>query len=211
MRTTLTTLLVVAAFCAGPGARSDRLAATQSEAGMHQQHMTAGVPISFAQLEQTVVLLKQTRAATEKYQDVRVAVADGYQAIGPYTAGMGFHYVKQHAASGFDPERPPILLYEKDHASSGTLRLTGVSYLLVAPSNTQGQPTSSPFPAPLAVWHKHANICVLPDRSIGSNLDAAQCEQQHGKFSTETQWMIHAWIWKDNPTGVFSSTHPSIR
>jgi hypothetical protein len=126
-------------------------------------------------------------------------------------SSMGFHYVKQHAGLGFDPERPPILLYEKDHASVETLRLTGVSYLLVAGSNTQGQPTSSPLPAPLAVWHKHANICVLPDRSVATNLDAAQCEQRQGNFSAETQWMIHAWIWKDNSTGVFSPTHPLIQ
>ena len=30
-----------------------------------------------------------------------------------------------------------------------------------------------------------------------------------GKFTAETQWMIHAWIWKDSPTGVFSPTHPT--
>ena len=43
----------------------------------------SGAPISYAELKNTVTQLERARQATAKYQDVRVAEADGYQALGP--------------------------------------------------------------------------------------------------------------------------------
>jgi hypothetical protein len=182
----------------------------QMAPGMHHDHGAAGAPLSFAELQTTVAQLILARKATEKYQDVNIALADGYVAVGPYVPGMGFHYIKDDGPRGFNIEHPPILLYEKDPAAARQLRLVGVSYLLNAPVGSDGQPTSAPFPRALASWHKHANICVFPDHSVSSNLDAARCEQRGGQFNAETQWMIHAWIWKDSPTGVFSPTNPEV-
>ena len=63
----------------------------------------------------------------------------------------------------------------------------------------------------LAQWHRHSNICVLADRSAHTNLSESQCTTQGGHFTAETQWMIHAWIWKDSPTGVFAPTNPTVQ
>jgi len=52
---------------------------------------------------------------------------------------------------------------------------------------------------------------VLPDRSTPSGLDEDQCKARGGNFTAETQWMVHAWIWKDSPTGVFSPTNPTVQ
>jgi hypothetical protein len=166
--------------------------------------------ISYAELQHTAEQLAVARKATAKYQDVRAAEADGYHAIGPNEPGMGIHYVRQGASRPFSIEEPPILLYERDPATA-SLRLVGVSYLVVAPSGADGQPATSPFPKALASWHKHNNICVLPDNSASVELTNAQCTERGGRFTAETSWMVHAWIWKDSPTGIFSPTNASVK
>jgi hypothetical protein len=175
-------------------------------------HGGAGAAVSLADLQATVEALTRARSSTEKYQDVRAAKLDGYRAFGPYVRGMGFHYVDPRAARGpFDIERPPILLYEKDESAPEGLRLVGVSYLLAAPAGPNGQPIDAPFPQALAVWHKHNDICLFADRSVRLNASGADCEQRGGRFIAETDWMVHAWIWKDSPAGIFSPTNPDVQ
>ena len=176
-------------------------------------HGAAGAAVSFADLQATVDALNRARAATEKYQDVQAAEADGYRAFGSYVRGQGFHYVNPRAAAGgrVDVERPPILLYEKDESAPHGLRLVGVSYLLSARPGPDNQPTAPPFPRALAAWHKHHDICLFADRRVRMDLPSSACQQQGGRFIAETDWMVHAWIWKDSPAGVFSPTNPEVR
>jgi hypothetical protein len=140
-----------------------------------------------------------------------MAEADGYRPIGPNVPGMGTHYVRRGNHDRFSITEPPILLYEQDPSAPNGLRLVGVSYLLVAPTGADGQPTLSPFPKALAIWHKHNNVCVLPDNSASIELTEAQCKAKGGLFTIETSWMVHTWIWKDSPSGVFSPTNPLIK
>ena len=178
---------------------------------MHHSH-AAGALMSYEELKNTVAILERTRQATTKYQDVRVARQDGYEAIGPDVPGMGIHFVHTNDhSSAFNAEQPPILLYESDPSVPGGYALVGVSYLLVALEGPDGQPLNSPFPKSLATWHRHQNICVLPDRSTSTRLSEAQCREQNGRFTAETQWMVHAWIWKESPSGVFSPTNSNVR
>jgi hypothetical protein len=183
-------------------------AAQMADAHSHGAPVAA---ITFAELERTAEELAAARRATEKYQDVRTAEASGYRAIGPNVPGMGIHYVRPNGPQGFSVTEPPILLYERDAAAPGGLRLVGVSYLLVAPAAADGQPANPPFPKALASWHKHNNVCVLPDNSASVDLSEAQCTSRGGRFTAETSWMLHAWIWKDSPAGVFSPTNPLVR
>ncbi len=188
--------------------------AGQTPAGAMSGHHAHGSPaaaITFAELEQTAQRLAAARQATEKYQDVRVAEAAGYRAIGPNVEGMGIHYVRQADYRRFSITEPPILLYERAAGVPGGLRLVGVSYLLVAPADANGQPADPPFPKALASWHKHNNVCVLPDNSASVDLSESQCTAKGGRFTAETSWMVHAWIWKDSPAGVFSPTNPLVK
>jgi hypothetical protein len=177
----------------------------------HHAHGSPAIAITFAELEQTAQRLAAARQATEKYQDVRAAEAAGYRAIGPNVEGMGIHYVRQTDSRRFSITEPPILLYERDADAASGLRLVGVSYLLVAPADADGQPANPPFPKALASWHKHNNVCVLPDNSASVDLSEPQCTARGGRFTAETSWMVHAWIWKDSPAGVFSPTNPLVR
>ena len=176
----------------------------------HPFHIN-GAALTYAELKNTAAALEQARQATAKYQDLHAAEADGYQMVGGDMPGMGIHYVLTMEPKRFDIEKPPILLYVKDSAQSGEYSLAGVGYFWNAPEGPDGQPLNSPFPKSLAVWHRHENICVLPHLENPHGLSESQCREQGGHFIAKTQWLVHAWIWKDNPTGVFSPENPAVR
>ena len=225
-RPILSALVVTAVSCGMAGSTSAGQAAVPPTHQGHEPHQTGhgsmstppahdhcapALAVTYAELQRTVEQLAAARDATAKYQDVRVAESDGYRRIGPNVAGMGLHYVRKQRPGAFSITDPPILLYERDTAAPNGMRLTGVSYLFVAPSGADGQPADSPFPKALAQWHKHNNVCVLPDNSATVDLANAQCAAQGGRFTAETSWMVHAWIWKDSPNGVFSPTNPVVK
>lgn len=176
----------------------------------HPSH-ASGVPITYAELKHTVADLERARQATAKYQDVHVAEADGYQPVGPDVGGMGVHFVKTLEPKSFDIDKPPILLYAKDPGASGGYSLAGVSYLWNAPEGPDGQPLNPPFPKSLARWHRHGNICVLPHLENPHGLSEEQCRAQGGQFVAQSQWLVHVWIWRDNPSGVFSPENPALK
>jgi tetratricopeptide (TPR) repeat protein len=176
----------------------------------HPSH-TNGAALTYAELKNTAAALEQARQATAKYQDVHTAEADGYQMVGGDMPGMGIHYVLTMEPTRFDIEKPPILLYVKNSAQPGEYSLAGVGYFWNAPEGPDGQPLNSPFPKSLAVWHRHENICVLPHLENPHGLSESQCREQGGHFIARTQWLVHAWIWKDNPTGIFSPENPALR
>jgi hypothetical protein len=191
---------------------SHAMSMPMNHAGMSMNHEHGpSVPVTYAELTETASLLERAHRATEKYQDVRVAESDGYHAFGPDVAGMGIHYVGTRNGPGFSVEHPAILLYEKSSSAAGGYALVGVSYLYTAPEGTDGQPQNPPFPKSLVNWHRHENLCVLADRSVKTKLTEEQCTAQGGSFTAETQWMVHAWIWKDSPAGVFSPMNPSVQ
>jgi hypothetical protein len=176
----------------------------------HPSHAN-GAALTYAELKNTATELERARQATAKYQDVRAAEADGYQRVGGDMPGMGIHYVLTMEPDRFDIEKPPILLYVKNSAPQGGYSLVGVGFFWNAPEGPDGQPLNSPFPKSLAVWHRHENICVLPHLENPHGLSESQCREQGGHFIAKTQWLVHAWIWKDNPTGVFSAENPALQ
>src|SRR5262249_33709905 len=114
--------------------------------GASDLHGGSVVAVTFAELRHTNDQLAAARKATARYQDGRVAEAEGYRAVGPNVPGMGTHYVRHTERTDFSVTEPPILLYERDATASNGLRLVGVSYLLVVPAGADGQPVESPFP-----------------------------------------------------------------
>ncbi|HEX7288934.1 MAG TPA: hypothetical protein VF532_22305 [Candidatus Angelobacter sp.] len=203
----VTGLCLVLVFAVAAQVHSSHEQHASGNTAMHPSH-TPGAPVSFAELKNTVALLERARQATAKYQDVHVAEADGYQVVGPDMPGMGVHFVLSLEPKSFDIEKPPILLYAK--TTSG-YTLAGVSYLWNAAEGPDGQPLDPPFPKSLARWHRHDNICVLPHLENPHGLTETQCRDQGGRFIAKTQWLVHAWIWKDNPTGVFSAENPALQ
>ena len=142
----------------------------------------------------------QARSGTARYQDQDAAIADGYRVVGPDFPGMGEHWLNVGIllAHQFDPAHPAILQYA---TVRGEPRLVGVVYALALLSNE----TPPEFP-PCHGWHDH----------IGSVDDESLFDQQpsghHGTGSRVA--MLHAWVWLDNPDGLFASDNwvlPFIR
>ena len=200
--------LLALAAAAQHGAGSKEHPAPENS-GMHTH--AAGVPVTYAELKNTVTQLELAHQATAKYQDVHVAEAEGYRPIGPDFPGAGVHYVLTLDPKTFEAEKPPILLYEKDPAAPNGYSLVGVTYLLKAEAGPDGQPMTSPFPKALARWHRHDHLCIFQDGSNPHGFTENQCREKGGHFIAETQWMLHAWIWRDSPSGVFSAENPTVR
>lgn len=110
--------------------------------------------------------LARVRAATARYHDVEVALADGYELASPCVedaagaGAMGYHFVNVGLVGQLDPARPQALLYHP--APNGRLRLVGVEYLSPVGGELFGQPfadTSPPFgpETALHVWLWQAN------------------------------------------------------
>lgn len=187
-------------------------AATQSQSTLDPSRHTHGeeIPVSWEQIRAADALLSTAQAATEKYRDVNVARADGYIQVTQAIPGLGAHFIHPGllAAGTFDPARPPILLY--DSAPGGGFELVGVSWSL---PKRPGDDTPPPSPfGPLAVWHYHTDLCFTlrsgsPVVSVNS---AAGCRAVGGLYVRETGWMVHAWLFRPSPEGVFSHQNSAV-
>ena len=210
--------LVVASFYAiaqhGPTSHPDATSNTSAAANTadvhNHDHDMQGPVVSYEELLKTADQLKHIREITAKYRDVRVAKADGYRNLGG-APGLGYHFARDLDPNEVDLDKPPVLMYEDDPSAPDGYALAGVMYILKSEPGSDGQPVNNPFPKSLALWHKHQHICMFKDNTTHrDNLTEEQCRQIGGRFIKETQWMLHAWVWKESPLGVFSMMNPLV-
>jgi hypothetical protein len=145
--------------------------------------------------------LEEVRAALDKYQDPILAVHDGYfstlacvqfPAAGgagrmPYQAGgMGVHFLNVGLIGPtLDPLHPQVLLYESD---GDKLRLAAAEWFVPLSTGVTARPQlfGHPFDGPMEGHHP-----LMP-------------EMMH-------HYDLHVWLWKKNPTGMFSPTNPMVK
>jgi len=148
-------------------------------------------------------LVDDTRAGIERYQDLRVALADGYRPTTPPLAPT-VHYVNQaFQRSGriLDPTRPPALVYA--NTANGPL-LLGAMYMTPR-ANTRAPDTGGS----LAEWHTHPNLCfMLPTLSIDS-IESPFGTCPIGSINAPTPAMLHVWT-VANPGGPFADLSPAF-
>lgn len=128
--------------------------------------------------------LTPTYTATADYQYEPFAVTDGYARsdICDRTGlgGAGYHYIKKAGLDSLDPAEPAGLLYETD--AGGGRALVGVEWIVRA--GTGGAPPTlfgQSFQGPMTVPGVMGPVYTL-----------------------------RAWIWKDNPSGLFASWNPTV-
>lgn len=140
----------------------------------------------------TTSFLDRARAATEKYRDQRVAIVDGYRAIGAEAPAMGQHWLHPGllVAARFDVEHPPVLEYV---TVQGRPVLAGVGYAL--PLGPGELPPDSP--AGRTAWHSHAG--GVEEESVRLSHD-----ETHTEHHAERVEVLHAWVRVDNPAGPFA-------
>jgi hypothetical protein len=116
--------------------------------------------------------LEEVRSATERYQDVRLAEADGYTMGESCIPGLGYHFVREVAEGQEQLEitEPNSVLYAPQ--PDGSLKLVGVGYV-------------------------SKRAAVLFDEAFSPP-------------STLPYYTLHAWVWEENPDGVFEHINPNV-
>ena len=161
--------------------------------------MLAWAPLATPQDDHSVAaFIESARAATTKYQDRSVAIADGYRQIGSDFPAMGEHWINIGLLfdGKFDPAQPEVLTYA---IISGKPRLLGVAYVLpLLPGEF-----APDWPASKEAWHDHFR--TLEDETVQPQHHVAG---QGGDAPRLT--MLHAWIWLANPAGMFAADNWAV-
>lgn len=201
---------VVATLVEGP--RDEQIRVPVSYSQLKQLQESGQVPsdlnMSYEDLSQLVEQLNSIRASTQRFHDVRVATEAGYIQSTDEVPNMGAHFVHPvYSMDGiFDPTRPEILLYTRDDV--GQWELVGTSF--VQPLNVVGSDHPTAFIGSLDNWHIHYHLCTGA-KFRSRSATKSDCKKAGGLWVPTYGWMIHAWVWVDNPLGVFNMWNPNIR
>lgn len=162
--------------------------------------------------------LDQLRSALEKYQDVNIALADGYiadpaghcitaamEGLPPELGAMGIHYIRPDLLqiTGAEPRvdgtgthtdwsQPAILLYEPQ--ADGSLLLVGVENLVFEKAWTEDG-NSEPPQLNGRPWDRMADDA------------ASEADEAHGFMPHFDQ---HVWLWRDNPAGTLEPFNANV-
>ena len=125
------------------------------------------------------------RETNDRFQDVEVAIAEGYGSIacvsGHDGGGMGIHYVNgdylMNDDNTVDVSRPEALMYEP--MANGSLVLVGAEFLT--------------FTGPVALGGHLFSYSVAPNR-----------------YGLDAFYSMHVWAWKENPNGTFAHMNPNV-
>jgi hypothetical protein len=144
--------------------------------------------------------LEDVRAALDKYRDPIVAVRDGYFSTVacvtfpvaggdgqvPYPAGgMGVHFFNAALVGPqLDPLRPQVLIYEPE---GDELKLVAAEWFVPVATGVVEAPElfGQPFDGPMEGHHP-----LMP--ALLHHYD------------------LHVWLWKENPSGLFSPTNSDV-
>jgi hypothetical protein len=163
--------------------------------------------------------LEQVRAATERYRDVKVALAEGYERDPTDTCetaelmgrpagdgAMGIHFAhpgrlgfRQGATDRVDGNgthtdflKPGVLIYEPQ--ADGTLELVAVENLVFLKSWEVAGNTAPPTFQGVAY-----------DRMVDD--PATKVDEAH---MFEPHYDRHVWLYRDNPNGIFAQFNPNV-
>jgi hypothetical protein len=156
--------------------------------------------------------LAAVRDATSQFHDVTAAIGAGYLnpagrvcdqiAIG--TMGVHSGNAALTATQELDPLRPEVLLYLPK--PGGGFRLTGVEYvqfvLLRNPETNQVAPWFSHDP-----WPSNYQVVTPTPQLFGQTFDGPMPGHVPGM---PWHWDLHAWIWANNPAGMFEQWNPAL-
>lgn len=163
--------------------------------------------------------LAEVRAATERFRDVKVALAEGYiqdptgmcataemEGRPAEEGGMGIHYFSPQLlgitappnprVSGVgthtDFRRPAVLIYEPQ--ADGSLELVAVENLVFIDAWERAGNRQSP------------SFHGVPYERMEDD-PATEADEAHG---FEPHYDRHVWIYRENPDGVFAPFNPNV-
>lgn len=161
--------------------------------------------------------LSEIRAATERFRDVRVALAEGYlrdpssmcvtaemEGMPPQLGGMGIHYFRPDllgitgppnprvsgTGTHTDFRTPGVLVYEPQ--PDGSLRLVAVENLVFEKAWRAAGHAEPPRSAGQTYYHMVDNPLTVADEAHGF----------------EPHYELHIWLYRENPSGTFAQFNP---
>jgi hypothetical protein len=168
----------------------------------HGQTLIAEAAPTDAQRTSAAQLVDDTRAGIARFNDVNVALADGYRPTTPPRAPT-VHYVNpKYAHSGVvDPVHPQALVYA--NTPHGPM-LLGAMFMTAkanqAPPDIGGS---------IVEWHTHENLCFFPFGLVIDGLETPFGTCPTGSINGPTPAMLHVWT-VPNPGGPFADLTPAF-
>jgi hypothetical protein len=160
----------------------------------------SGAPLTAARSEDAnKAEIEALKKSLEKYQNYEVAVRDLYLStvacvllsgkkiagnVEYAKGGMGVHFPNVTMRGPPDPKRPNVLIYEPDGKK---LRLVAVEWFAPLTPDTKVRPSlfGQPFLGPM-----EGHEPLIPKDFV--------------------HYDLHAWLFKDNPLGMFAPTNPKV-
>lgn len=178
---------------------------------VHQMHaMHASAPASAADDAALRAQIEAVRAATARYRDHANAVKDGFRLFGQEGALMGEHWYRRDlVGQPLDLRHPSTLQYAN---INGRKVLVGVAYGVY---RRPGDPLPEGFAGAEDHWHVHdvakLATAATADRPVLRWLVQRRIEQgKVGPGGRSLLTMVHAWVWLDNPDGLFAQQHRAL-
>ena len=167
----------------------------------------------------TRAALEEVRAATEKYQDTEVALADGYlrdpmnlctsagdDDLPSQLGAMGVHFFRPDllGITATEPRvngngmhtdflQPSVLVYYPDE--TGALKLGAVENLVWEEAWKAAGNESPPEFLGYQYWHRI-------DNPLTTHADEAHMFEPH--------YELHVWLYQENPAGLFAQFNPRV-
>ena len=182
--------------------------------------MSSAFPVAAQQVTPEVAAtMDEMREAFAKYQDVNVALAEGYIpdptghcatavdfGLPLETGAMGVHYLHPELlqltegdrvtglATNTDPLTPAVLLYEPQ--ADGTMEFLGVELLVFRdPWRAEGNQAPPVFAG------------IVPWDAMADDPATADIDEAHGFVP---HYDIHVWLFRDNPAGPLEMWNPTV-
>jgi hypothetical protein len=158
-------------------------------------------------VDQTLVnAMARARIATAKYAtNLAKAKADGYGIITKMIPDMGYHFMNPKI-TGFDPAKPPILVYQK----RGSLWTLGaVEWVFTSKPKTPPLPGAKYGAFGAGCHYKDGNY--VPAESQDSCPKTAPGSGAAFNFWHPNLITFHVWLWYPNPSGLYSGTNPLVQ
>jgi hypothetical protein len=134
-------------------------------------------PATRSELAQQLIAARETAL---KYPTVADATKAGYILVGGgFGPGAGAHYIGGGFGGGFDPAKPPTLIYD---GISPTSQIVGLMYL--GSGENSGAPEG--FTGPDGHWHRHSGVCLKGVETIfpvDASVTEARCTAAGGSFN----------------------------
>lgn len=132
--------------------------------------------------------LAAARQALERYSEIDVAIADGFERLFECISGergaMGVHYIHPGRVDNkLVLAEPEVLMYEPQ--SDGSMKLVSVEHIVFEKDWTN----------------------ATPPQFLGRTLKR---KTTVGAHPVDPFYEIHVWHWRDNPNGRFADWNPQV-